>query len=1310
MEIYLQATGTSSKPDAQKVGLLLNHIGDRGIEIYRNFHFTPTTPSAEEGGDPIPGEDRNNYDTVVGKFDAYFTKRDPQLMLREKFWLHLKREPGQSFDSWVNTVRERANECKFPKEFHEQAIRDKLTFSCTDDHSKLKLYDQGAELSLEKAIQIVSLKEATNQELQESKSAKIDAIRPRKCGYCNMEHAFGKKFCPAAKHTCEKCKKIGHYAVVCRSSKKTPINQVVYTGMPEYQPVAPVAEPAPTFIGSITNESVHQKHTIDPGWHVKLHSGKDELTWCIDTGAQVSVIPESVYKPSYGKLSVPDRELLGAGDTKLDTVGCVDMTLSHGHTQVKEKVYVVRGTPKLLLGIPAIHSLGLIHEIPGTYTIRVVEVKMPQCPLKTKEDIVKAYPKLFTGLGQLKGEHTIRLREDAKPFCLTSPRRVPLPLLGKLEKEITRLALLDVIEPVEEPTDWCAPVVVVPKPNGDIRMCVDLTKLNQAVKRELYQMPTVESTLGSIEEGAVYSKLDANSGFHQVLLDPDSRKLTTFITPFGRFMFKRLPYGISSAPEYYQKRMIQVLKGLPGVKCLVDDILVVGRNQAEHDERLRAVLDRLVQEGITLNLEKCLFSVSRLEYLGQIIDGQGLRKDPSKVQAIVNFPEPRDVKELRRFLGMVNQLMKFCPDLAEHTKPLRDLLRTNTAWLWGPQQAAAFNYLKKELASERVLSIYNLERETVVSADASNYGLGAVLLQKQPSGELKPVAYASRSMTDTECRYAQIEKEALALTWALEHWRDYLLGMPKIKVETDHKPLVPLFNTKLIDELPLRIQRFRMRSMQFNITVEHVPGKSLYTADALSRGPQKSPPDKGSDLETESDFFVNAVMVTLPASDERLDEIRRELKKDDTLKVVMRYVQEGWPVNRQRLYGPVRKYWSEKSNLSVHNDLLLRGRRLVIPEVLRPNILRYLHDAHQGIAKTRENAASSVWWPGLSRDIEKMVRNCNMCSKYRHDRIKPMRSTPFPDRPWGRVAADFFEHKGHNYLLVVDYYSRDVEICLVSRSVNTAETILKMKKVFSRHGICDTLFTDNGPQFSSGEFKQFATLWGFEHVTSSSLYAQSNGEVERAVQTMKAKLNKCDDEYLALLSYRDTPQANGYSPAQLSMGRKLKTRVPCHPDELLPKLPDYDEVRKREKTYREKMAHDYNHRHRVVDGEQLSPGDRVWIPDLRTEGQVVKDHETPRSVIIDTPKSTVRRNRRMVRKLEPQPSPQQTSKFSQPLQQVQSHGEEVLPTSAESLPEVETLAASQAVVPEGSLEPLAPVEPRRSERIRRQPRRYIEEC
>ena len=272
-------------------------------------------------------------------------------------------------------------------------------------------------------------------------------------------------------------------------------------------------------------------------------------------------------------------------------------------------------------------------------------------------------------------------------------------------------------------------------------------------------------------------------------------------------MFRRLPYGISSAPEYFQKQMDKELGHLEGVTCHVDDILITGRNQAEHDRRLHNTLTQISESGLTLNPDKCVFSQTRLQYLGQIIDKEGVKKDPAKVKATVDMPQPKDLSDLRRFLGMVNQVMKFCPHVAEMTQPLRDLLKKGATWLWVDTQQRAFEKLKAELASDTVLALYDPEKETVVSADASSYGLGGVLLQKQPSGEMRPVAYASRSMTKTECRYAQIEKEALATTWALEHWADLLVGMT-FRVETDHKPLVPLLSTKLIDELPLRIQRF----------------------------------------------------------------------------------------------------------------------------------------------------------------------------------------------------------------------------------------------------------------------------------------------------------------------------------------------------------------------------------------------------------------------------------------------------------------------------------------------------------------------
>ena len=257
----------------------------------------------------------------------------------------------------------------------------------------------------------------------------------------------------------------------------------------------------------------------------------------------------------------------------------------------------------------------------------------------------------------------------------------------------------------------------------------------------------------------------------------------------------------------------------------MDDILIIGRDQAEHDKQLKQVLDRLVERKLTLNLEKCLFSQSRLQYLGQIIDSDGIRKDPSKVKAITDMAEPQNIADLRRFLGLVNHLMKFCPNLAEKTKPLRDLLKKERAWVWGKAQQEAFQQLKADMASNQVLALYDPEKETMVSSDASSFGLGAVLVQKQPSGEMRPVAYASRSMTETERHYAQIEKEALAITWALEDWAEFLIGM-RFKVETDHKPLIPLFSTKLIDELPVPIQRFRMRLMRFDFAITRL-GQTL---------------------------------------------------------------------------------------------------------------------------------------------------------------------------------------------------------------------------------------------------------------------------------------------------------------------------------------------------------------------------------------------------------------------------------------------------------------------------------------------------
>lgn len=268
----------------------------------------------------------------------------------------------------------------------------------------------------------------------------------------------------------------------------------------------------------------------------------------------------------------------------------------------------------VLLGLPAIEALGVIKFVDA------IEDKQYEY----------MYPQLFCGLGTMPGEYTIRMKEGAVPFAIFTPRRIPIPLKDPIKLELDKMVKSEVIRKVDGPTKWCAGIVPVVKPSGEVRICVDLTQLNKSVLREQFVLPTIDDALGQLAGAIYFSKLDANSGFHQVKLAKESQELTTFITPFGRYCFQRLPFGISSAPEYFQKQMAEILEGLPGVVNLMDDILVYGATQHEHDERLHAVLERLVKAGVTLNRAKCSFCVTRVAFLGYVVDSSGIRPDPKK--------------------------------------------------------------------------------------------------------------------------------------------------------------------------------------------------------------------------------------------------------------------------------------------------------------------------------------------------------------------------------------------------------------------------------------------------------------------------------------------------------------------------------------------------------------------------------------------------------------------------------------------------------------------------------------------------------
>ena len=325
-------------------------------------------------------------------------------------------------------------------------------------------------------------------------------------------------------------------------------------------------------------------------WVTVLEVNNLDVTFKIDTGAEVSAINEATFKklPDV-QLKKPTKSLYGPAMSPLDVLGQFTAKLTFKNVTCKQKVFVVKGLKCNLLGLPAITSLNLISRI------------------NSVQEVKKLYPHLFQGLGNLGEEYEIQLKEDAMPFSLHTARNVPLPLRTKVKEELSRMESMGVISPVNEPSPWCFGMVVVPKPSGQVRICVDLKRLNESVQREFHPLPHVEETLAQLTGAQVFTKLDANSGFWQIPLARKSRLLTTFITPFGRYCFNKLPFGITSTPELFQRHMNSMLSGLSGVLCLMDDVLVFGKDQAEHDDRLEKVLKRIESAGVTLNPNKLNF-------------------------------------------------------------------------------------------------------------------------------------------------------------------------------------------------------------------------------------------------------------------------------------------------------------------------------------------------------------------------------------------------------------------------------------------------------------------------------------------------------------------------------------------------------------------------------------------------------------------------------------------------------------------------------------------------------------------------------
>ena len=563
------------------------------------------------------------------------------------------------------------------------------------------------------------------------------------------------------------------------------------------------------------------------------------------------------------------------------------------------------------------------------------------------------------------------------------------------------------------------------------------------------------------------------------------------------------------------------------------------------------------------------------------------------------------------------------------THPIRELLKSDNKYSWGEPQIKAFSEIKQVLSAAPVLAYFDVNKPVTITCDASQSGLGALLLQDD-----KPIAYASRALTDPETRYAQIEKELLAVVFAFTRFHQYVYGK-EVKVESDHKPLESI-TKKPLSAAPPRLQRMLLQLQRYTFTLVYKPGKDMILADTLSRAYINDKPES-TDLEEDLICAVNLIVSNLPVSDPKLTEIRSATERDTTMMRLKNTIRSGWPEKRSQLHQDLRDYWSYQDELYEADGIILKGGKIVIPSTLREDMLKIIHSSHLGVVKNKQRAKDVLFWPLMGKDIEQLISKCQICLECQPSNPRePMISEKPATRPWESISTDLFKWEGEDYLLVVDSYSHFIEIARLSNT--TSQTvIMHTKSIMARHGIPTIVKSDNGPQYTAEEYK-FSKEWHLHHVTTSPYHPQANGLAEKSVQIIKNLLTKAKldnkDPYLGLLEYRNTSVYDIGSPSQLSMSRRLNSLLPCTQEQLTPCIINPDKVVEVMKRKQEMSKENYDRGTRELS--ILKAGDAVriqmqgrWVP-----GVVIRLAETPRSYIIKGPSGhEYRRNRKHLRKV-----------------------------------------------------------------------------
>ena len=937
----------------------------------------------------------------------------------------------------------------------------------------------------------------------------------------------------------------------------------------------------------------------------------------LDTGSAVSVISKKDYDSFFRKLTLKPTSILLKTYTgeKVVPIGVLSVQVEHNKQVDVLDLYVLEkgGAPlwgrewlrKLRLDWSAIKSLHVLSKVPQ--------------PTEAELDRIldEAAPVFMDGIGTLqhiKGKITVK---DGVQATFHKARPVPYAIRPLVEKELDRLEAQGILSRVDW-SPWATPVVPIVKKNGTVRLCGDFkVTVNPVLQVEQYPLPRIEDIFANLSGGKRFSKVDLADAYLQMEMEEDSKTFMTINTIKGLYRYNRLVFGVASAPAIWQRAMDQVLQGVPGTQCYLDDIIVTGGTDREHLENLRQVLKRLQEYGLRARRDKCEFFKSSVTYCGHTIDANGLHKCQEKVQAVLKAPRPEDVSQLRSFLGFVNYYHRFLPNLATALHSLNQLLQTGRKWEWTRDCERAFKEAKTLVTSPTVLTHYNPSLPVKLACDASPYGIGAVMSHVMDDGSERPIAFASRSLTKAEKNYAQIDKEALSLVWGVKRFNQYLFGR-EFTLITDHQPLMSIFSPQ--KGVPVtaaaRMQRWALflgghqYKIEFRRTGDHA------NADGLSRLPLNDINNKQDDC-CALDMFTLSQIESPPITAEM---VQAETKRDKILSQVYLATQAGWTTAHKTTLAP---FYQRRNELTLNTGCVMWGTRVIIPSNLRTKVLEELHSGHLGVVKMKALARSFVWWPGIDQDVESVAMKCSGCQQVQNEPARsPLHLWEWPPSPWQRIHVDFAgPFMGTNFLVVVDACSKWPEVFTMN-STTTNQTITVLRELFARTGVPEQLVSDNGPQFTSEDFQTFLRNNGIRHITSAPWHPATNGQAERFVQTLKQGLKAMNDDHInlhqklcnLLFAYRNATHATtNQTPAMLFLGRRLRSRL-----DLL--QPNNKRTVQDRQIKQAKRACDRKLRHFAVGQTVLARsyrGDHKWVP------ATVKERRGPLSYTVEVASGTV---------------------------------------------------------------------------------------